>query len=174
MPHSSFLPQFIPLAALDLLELGELTVGRSELTPDLTNLLSICCSLAVLHYVLYCTVGFDHNDLNVQGYEVSLFHNAEASIDGPMMVRTRDFASSTTQVRDHQSTRRLDNHVSGQAEFMVSQVYQVQPPSPLAYRRQSACPPVWLHAFARSLVNIIVVLIITDMPPSLLHLHACQ
>ena len=82
-----------------------------------------------------------------------------------MMVRTRDFASSTTQVRDHQSTRRLDNHVSGQAEFMVSQVYQVQPPSPLAYRRQSACPPVWLHAFARSLAITIVVLIITDMPP---------
>jgi hypothetical protein len=64
--------------------------------------------------------GFDDNDLNVQGYEVSLLHNIEASIDGPLKLRTRDFASSTTHMRDHDGSAYVKGHVSGKAELMVS------------------------------------------------------
>jgi len=64
--------------------------------------------------------GFDDNDLNVQGYEVRLLHNAEASIDGPLKIRTRDFASRTTHLRDHDGNAYMQGHVSGKAELMVS------------------------------------------------------
>ena len=61
--------------------------------------------------------GFDDNDLNVQGYESRLFYNAEATIDGKLRIRTRDFASSTTHVRAEDGSR-LRSHVSGASELM--------------------------------------------------------
>eukprot|EP01043_Picozoa_sp_COSAG02_P013296 COSAG02_NODE_529_length_20702_cov_43.720555_14_plen_163_part_00 len=61
--------------------------------------------------------GFDDNDLNVQGYESSLFYNAEATIDGKLRIRTRDFAASTTHVRAEDGAR-LREHKSGSSEYM--------------------------------------------------------
>ena len=59
--------------------------------------------------------GFDANDLNVQGYESCLLHDVEACIDGPLRLRCRDFASSTTQV----GSGRLEFHQSGSSELMT-------------------------------------------------------
>ena len=62
--------------------------------------------------------GFDDNDLNIQGYETGLLYNMEATIDGPLMVRTRDFASSSTHVRHAVGKGRLSEHQSGASELM--------------------------------------------------------
>ena len=56
--------------------------------------------------------GFDDNDLNVQGYESRLFFNAEATIEGKLRIRSRDFAASSTHVKA------LRSHVSGASELM--------------------------------------------------------
>lgn len=61
--------------------------------------------------------GFDDNDLNVQGYESAMFYNVEATIDGPLRIKTRDFAAKDTHVRSEDGAR-LADHVSGSSEFM--------------------------------------------------------
>lgn len=63
--------------------------------------------------------GFDDNDLNVQGYELTLMRNADASIDGPLKVRCRDFASKTTHLRTSMGDTFMDGHIHGKAELMA-------------------------------------------------------
>lgn len=65
--------------------------------------------------------GFDDNDLNVQGYELTLMRNADASIDGPLKIRCRDFASTTTHLRTSMGDTFMEKHVHGRAELMALQ-----------------------------------------------------
>ena len=52
-----------------------------------------------------------------RSYESKLFYNVEATLDGPLRIRTRDFASSTTHALTEDG-RRLDKHTSGASEYM--------------------------------------------------------
>lgn len=86
--------------------------------PTMTFIVIILFGMSSVAREIQDPFGFDDNDLNVQGYESQLFYNAQAVLDGPLRIRTRDFASTTTSVRTEDGLRRLDVHDSGASEYM--------------------------------------------------------